>query len=83
LSLSLEFCEQQALKAASAAAAAVLDNVRERELRSVAAWEALAAQVRAVKEGRNAIQLARAEIVEDEAQALLESNAAPSVITIA
>lgn len=83
MSLSLEFCEQQALKAASAAAAAVLDNVRERELRSVAAWEALAAQVRAVKEGRNAIQLARAEIVEDEAQALLESNAAPSVITIA
>ena len=61
----------------------MLDNVRERELRSVAAWEALAAQVRAVKEGRNAIQLARAEIVEDEAQALLESNAAPSVITIA
>jgi hypothetical protein len=78
LSLSLEFCEQQALKAATAAEAAVLDNVRERELRSVAAWEALAAQVRAVKEGRSAIQLARAEIAEDEAQVLLESNAQPS-----
>lgn len=58
--LSQEFCERRANEAASAAAGAMLGNVRERELRNEAAWLALANQVKAVKDGRKAIEQARA-----------------------
>lgn len=74
MSLSLEFCEQRAGEAASAAAGAALDNVRNRELRSEAAWRTLATQIRAVRDGRKAIETARTagEIAEDQAQSAVD-----------
>jgi hypothetical protein len=50
--LSLDFCEARAATASLAADQATLDNVRQRELRSAAAWQALADQARKVREGR-------------------------------
>jgi hypothetical protein len=64
LSLSFEFCDQRALEAASAASDAKLDNIRERELRSEAAWRALASQAKAVRDGRSATEQMRAEALE-------------------
>jgi hypothetical protein len=64
--LSLEFCEQRAEEAASAAALAQLDNIRDRELRSEAAWRLLASQAKAVRDGRSEREQVR-ELVESEA----------------
>ncbi len=60
MSLSLEFCEMRAGECADAADAAALDNVRDRERRSEAAWRALATQIKAVRDGRKALEDARA-----------------------
>lgn len=56
MSLTIEFCEARAREAGNEADRAVLDNVRERALRSQAAWQAMAnrandvAKARAIKE---------------------------------
>ena len=56
MSLTIEFCEARAREAGNEADRAVLDNVRERALRSQAAWQAMAnrandvAKARALKE---------------------------------
>lgn len=55
MSMTLEHCEARALDAAVAAAEAGLDNVRERALRSEAAWRAMAEQIKSVDAGRKAI----------------------------
>lgn len=55
MSLTLEHCEARALDASVAAAAAGLDNVRDRALRSEAAWRAMAEQIKSVDAGRKAI----------------------------
>lgn len=55
MSMTLEYCETRALEAAAAAAEAGLDNVRERALRSEAAWRAMADQIKSVDAGRKAI----------------------------
>ena len=53
--LSLEFCEKRAFEAETAATRATLDNVRDREQRSAIAWQALATQAKAVRDGRKVI----------------------------
>jgi hypothetical protein len=56
MSLTTEFCEARAKEAGNEADRASLDNVRERALRSQAAWQAMAdrandvAKARALKE---------------------------------
>ncbi len=42
MTLTIEFCEARAKEAADEATSAGLDNVRERALRSQAAWQAMA-----------------------------------------
>ncbi len=66
--LSPEFCESRASEASTAAVAATLDNVRDRELRSAAAWRLLASQVQAVRDGRKAIETARGAEEMDESE---------------
>jgi len=53
MSMTLEFCEARALEAAQAAHAAPLSNVRERELRSEAAWRAMADRIQATLTARD------------------------------
>lgn len=56
MTLTIAFCEARAREAEAEAAHATLDNVRERALRSQAAWQAMAdragdvAKARALKE---------------------------------
>lgn len=56
MTLTIDFCEARAKEAGTEADCAQLDNVRERALRSQAAWQAMAdrandvAKARAVKE---------------------------------
>jgi hypothetical protein len=56
MTLTIDFCEARAKEAGNEADCAQLDNVRERALRSQAAWQAMAdrandvAKARAVKE---------------------------------
>lgn len=56
MSLTIEFCEARAREAGTEADSASLDNVRDRALRSQAAWQAMAdrandvAKARALKE---------------------------------
>lgn len=60
MSMSRDFCESRARDAADAAATAQLDNVRERELRSEAAWRAMSDRIRETeiaREAREAVRL--------------------------
>lgn len=61
MSLTFEFCDMRAREAASAAEEATLDNVKERALRSESAWREIADRLLAIKDGRKAIEQARAE----------------------
>lgn len=64
-----EFYRDRADEAASAADAAILDNVRDRELRSEKTWRGLAEQARKVSEDRVKAEEARAARREAEAEA--------------
>ncbi|KPF89949.1 hypothetical protein [Novosphingobium sp. AAP93] len=59
MALSYEFLIERAEQAASEAAGALLDNVRDRALRSEKAWRAMAEQLRQVTEGRELARLER------------------------
>ena len=52
MSISYEFATERAEEAASAARSAELDNVRERALRSEAAWRDMADRARKTEESR-------------------------------
>jgi hypothetical protein len=54
MTFSREFCDGRALEAARAASNAKLDNVRDRELRSEAAWRAMSDRIRSIEEARTA-----------------------------
>lgn len=60
MSLSREFCENRAQEAADAAADATLANVRDRELRSEAAWRAMSDRIRSTEIAREAKEAERA-----------------------
>jgi len=60
MSQTFEFYDRQALAARSDADDAVLDNVRDRALRSEAAWRQLADRARKVERDRLARDRARA-----------------------
>jgi len=49
---TLQFFEERAEEAAEEARNAVLDNVRDRALRSEAAWRGMASRAREIAEGR-------------------------------
>lgn len=61
MSQDSELFDQRAKVAADLAEHAVLDNVRERELRSAAAWSAMADRARRVEKSRQAAALARTQ----------------------
>ncbi len=65
MSISYQFANERAEASARDAQAAVLDNVRDRALRSEAAWRAMADQALKTEEGRRQreaqTELARAE----------------------
>ncbi len=52
MALTFEFCDLRAREAADAAEHATLNNVRERALRSEAAWRDMAERLKAVKTTR-------------------------------
>ena len=52
MSMSYDFCTSRAQEAATAAEQATLDNVRERALRSEAAWTAMANREQALQRAR-------------------------------
>ncbi|MEM7666391.1 MAG: hypothetical protein AAF250_11095 [Pseudomonadota bacterium] len=58
---TFEFYQERANAAAAAAEKAVLENVRERELRSEKTWRALADQARKVAHDRAEAERAREE----------------------
>lgn len=60
MSLTRDFCETRALEAATAAENATLANVRDRELRSEAAWRAMSDRIRSTEKARAAREAARA-----------------------
>jgi len=59
MSLNFEFCDARAREAAAAAEEAALANVRERALRSEAAWRAMADRLLAVQDARKALRRER------------------------
>ncbi len=59
MALSYEFLVERAEQAAKEAAGALLDNVRDRALRSEKAWRAMAEQLREVAEGRERVRIER------------------------
>jgi len=71
MSQTFEFYDSRARDAATEAEAAKLDNVRDRALRSEAAWRQLANRARQIERDRAAKVLAvaagRAELLEDAA----------------
>lgn len=67
MTFSREFCDGRALEAATAASSATLDNVRDRELRSEAAWRAMADRIRQTEEARSARDAARVSEVQMDA----------------
>lgn len=61
MAFTLDFCEARAREAAEAASNAALSNVRDRELRSEAAWRAMADQMLQVEKKRQQREAERAE----------------------
>ena len=61
MAFTLDFCEARAREAADAASNAALSNVRDRELRSEAAWRAMADQMLQVEKKRQQREAERAE----------------------
>ncbi|MGC1269175.1 MAG: hypothetical protein WA842_01105 [Croceibacterium sp.] len=59
MSQDSDFFDQRAKDASELAGHAILDNVRDRELRSAAAWRAMADRARRVEKSRQAATLAR------------------------
>lgn len=59
MSQDSDFFDQRAKDASELAGNAILDNVRDRELRSAAAWRAMADRARRVEKSRQAATLAR------------------------
>jgi len=70
MSLSREFCDARAQDAADAAADATLSNVRDRELRSEAAWRAMSDRIRSTERAREAKEAERAATRAAESVAL-------------
>lgn len=60
MSITYEFATERADEAARSAASAELDNVRDRALRSEAAWRAMASQARKTAEARRVREAATA-----------------------
>ena len=72
MSQTFDFYDARAKEAAAEAEAAVLDNVRERALRSAKTWRALADQARRVvvdREKAEVFRLARREAEAEQAEA--------------
>lgn len=67
MSLSQTFCDTRAREAAIAAADATLTNVRDRELRSEAAWRAMSDRIRQTEKAREAREAERAAVETAEA----------------
>lgn len=63
---SYEFCTARADEAADAAAEALLDNVRERALRSEKTWRGLAEHARGVAEEREKVRVEKAQVQPDQ-----------------
>lgn len=59
MALSYEFLIERAEQAAKEASGALLDNVRDRALRSEKAWRAMAEQLREVANNREIARLER------------------------
>lgn len=70
MSQTYEFYAERAREAADEAAAATLDNVRERNLRAEKTWSALAEQARKVKSDRLRAEETKAAARAAEASAL-------------
>lgn len=65
MSQTYEFYAERAKEAAEEAASATLDNVRERNLRAVKTWSALAEQARSVKAARLKAERVKAAALAD------------------
>ena len=75
---NFDFYDERARAAEAAADKAVLDNVRDRELRSAAAWRAMADRQRSIDAGRVKADAERAERRAAELAELAElAEAAP------
>ncbi|TCM42413.1 hypothetical protein EDF59_102380 [Novosphingobium sp. ST904] len=61
MSLTKAFCDARAQEAASAAQQAMLSNVRERELRSEAAWRAMSDRISKMEASRALREAERAQ----------------------
>ena len=59
MNITFEFCDRRAREAAAAASEATLENVRNRLLRSEAAWRAMADKLQAFHATRRAIKQER------------------------
>lgn len=61
MSLTRTFCDERVRAATIAADQSSLDNVRERELRSAAAWQAMSDRIRKLEATRSARERAQLE----------------------
>jgi hypothetical protein len=61
MTMTFQFCEMRADEEAAAAKAATLDNVRDRALRSEAAWREMGNRLRAVQAQRRKNEQERAD----------------------
>lgn len=60
MTMSRDFCDARAEEAATAAEGAKLDNVRDRELRSEAAWRAMSDRILRTEKAREQREAERA-----------------------
>ena len=74
MSQTYEFYAERAKEAADEAAAATLDNVRDRNLRAEKTWAALAEQARKVKADRIKAEETKAARIAAEADAAAEAG---------
>ena len=68
MNMSIEFCETRAQQAGDDAQSASLENVRERALRSQAAWQAMADRATGIAKAK-AHRILEAQQAQDQADA--------------
>lgn len=79
MNMSIEFCETRARQAGDDAQSASLDNVRERALRSQAAWQTMADRATGIAKAKahKVLEAQQAQDREDAESARLESDHEP------
>ncbi|AIT81952.1 hypothetical protein [Novosphingobium pentaromativorans] len=78
MSLTRTFCDERVRAATLAADQSILDNVRQRELRSAAAWQAMSDRIQKLETTRSARERAQLEARQEQEASQADDGVKPA-----